>query len=277
MPNINQHDPQGMCDVQAAIAAGAALGDPRQPVDETGAGVFTVLPNTYRIESLENYLPRPLRIDQKVVLHDADSFIAYVNGFKLPGPSRIFFDVGQEQFNAIIDYHEIETPSWCDHTAVFKPRKSVEFETWMATNRKAMTQVDFARFLEENLPDVVEPESAVLLQVALTFEAKKSVEFASGVRLNNGQIQFQYDEVVRGTAQKGTIEVPEQFVLGISIHVNGPAYRIPVRFRWRLQEGKVSFWYEVIRPHRFVEDALKEIRERVAKETGIDLLAGVAE
>ena len=89
MPNINQPDPQAMCDVQAAIAAGAALGDPRQPVDETGAGVFTVLPNTYRIESLENYLPRPLRIDQKVVLHDADSFIAYVNGFKLPGPISV--------------------------------------------------------------------------------------------------------------------------------------------------------------------------------------------
>ena len=184
MPNNLQPDPQGMGDIQAAIAAGAALGDPRQPVAEPGAGVFTVLPNTYRIESLENYLPRPLRIDQKVILHDADSFIAYVNDFRLAGPSRIFFDVGQEQFNAIIDYHEIQTPSWCDHTAVFKPRKSVEFETWMATNRKAMTQVDFARFLEENLPDVVEPESAVLLQVALTFEAKKSVEFASGVRLN---------------------------------------------------------------------------------------------
>ena len=133
-----------------------------------------------------------------------------------------------------------------------------------------MTQVDFARFLEENMPDVVEPNSAELLQVALTFEAKKSVEFSSGVRLNNGQIQFQYDEVVRGTAQKGTIEIPEQFVLGIAIHVNGPAYRIPVRLRWRLQEGKVVFWYEVVRPHRFIEDALKEIRERIGDETAID-------
>ena len=140
-----------------------------------------------------------------------------------------------------------------------------------------MTQVDFARFLEENMPDVVEPNSAELLQVALTFEAKKSVEFSSGVRLNNGQIQFQYDEVVRGTAQKGTIEIPEQFVLGIPIHVNGPAYRIPVRLRWRLQEGKVVFWYEIVRPHRFIEDALKEIRERVATETALPILAGVDE
>ena len=113
-----------------------------------------------------------------------------------------------------------------------------------------------------------------MLQVALTFEAKKSVEFSSGVRLANGQIQFQYDEVVRGTAQKGTIEIPEKFVLGVPIHVNGPAYRIEVRLRWRLQEGKVVFWYEVVRPHRYIEHALKEISQRIANETALPLLAG---
>ena len=113
--------------------------------------------------------------------------------------------------------------------------------------------------------------------MALTFEAKKSVEFSSGVRLNNGQIQFQYDEVVRGTAQRGTIEVPEHFVLGIPIHANGPAYRIPVRLRWRLQEGKVAFWYELVRPHRFIEDAVMEIRERIVNDTGIAVLSGIAQ
>jgi uncharacterized protein YfdQ (DUF2303 family) len=269
----NISDPQQIGDMQAAIAAGAALGDPRSPCVDEKAGVFTVVPKDYHVVDLEKFLPRPLRITESVHLYDTDSFIAYVNDFKLP-VSRIFFNTTEEEFVAVLDYHEVETAAWCGHTAIFKPRRSVEFETWMATNRKQMTQVDFARFLEENLPDIVEPNSAELLQVALTFEAKKSVEFASGVRLNNGQIQFQYDEVVRGTAQKGTIEIPEKFVLGIAIHVNGPAYRIDVRLRWRLQEGKVIFWYEVVRPHRFIEHALKEIRERVATETAVALLVG---
>ncbi len=269
----NQTDPSQIGDTQAAIAAGAALGDPRSPVADEKAGVFTVVPKDYRIDDLEKFLPRPLRINEAVTLHDTDSFIAYVNNFKLP-VSLIFFDTIEEEFLAVLDYHEVETASWCGHTATFKPRRSVEFETWMGTNRKQMTQVDFARFLEENMPDVVEPSSADLLQVALTFEAKKSVEFASGVRLANGQIQFAYDEIVRGTAQKGTIEIPEQFVIGVPIHINGPAYRIPVRLRWRLQEGKVIFWYEILRPHRFIEDALKEIRERVGVETSTTILAG---
>jgi uncharacterized protein YfdQ (DUF2303 family) len=270
-------EPGYIGDVQTAIAAGAAIGDPRSPVAEPGAGVFAVVPKDYAIESLEDYLPRPLRIEQNLMLHDADSFIAYLNEYSTQGVSHVFFNVEDEAFLAILDYHEKkDTAGWCEHMATFKTRRSVEFQTWMNQNRKQMTQVDFARFLEENLPDIVEPASADLLEVALTFEAKKSVEFSSGVRLANGQIQFQYDEVVRGTAQKGSIEIPEQFVLGIAIHVGGPAYRVPVRLRWRLQEGKVVFWYEVVRPHRFIEDALKEIRERVAKETAIPILAGVA-
>ena len=263
----NTNEPHGMSDMQAAIAAGAALGDPRTPAVDEKAGTFAVVPKEYGIKSLE----------ESVLLYDTDSFIGYVNGFKLPGLSRIFFNSEQEQFVAVLDYHETETPGWCDHTATFRPRRSVEFETWMGANRKQMTQVDFARFLEENMPDVVEPNSAELLQVALTFEAKKTVDFSSGVRLNNGQIQFQFDEVVRGASQKGTIEIPEQFVLGIPIHMNGPAYRIPVRLRWRLQEAKLIFWYEIVRPHRFIEDALKEIRERVSKETAVPLLAGSIE
>jgi len=266
--------PAQIGDVQSAIAAGAALGEPRSvPADCSNAGVFTVVPKDYKVEDLESFLPRPLRIEQDVTLQDADSFIAYAKEF-MTGATLIFFDVEAEVFRAAFDYHELDKPSWNEHSASFKPRRSVEFETWMAANRKQMTQVDFARFLEENLPDIVEPPAAELLQVALTFEAKKSVEFSSGVRLANGQIQFQYDEVVRGTAQKGTIEIPEKFVLGVPIHVNGPAYRIEVRLRWRLQEGKVVFWYEVVRPHRYVEHALKEISQRIANETALPLLAG---
>lgn len=280
MPSNYQEGPKTIGDVQAAIAAGAALGEPRTiPQTPPARAVYTVVPEGYQIRSLEPYLPSPSRVKQQAELHDADSFIAYVKEFGRSGVSHVFFDAGKESFTAVLDYHQADEgwlwPGWCEHVARFVTRRAIEFTTWIEQNRKQMTQVDCARFLEENLPDVVEPEGATLLAIALTFEAKKDVEFSSGIRLQNGQIQFQYNEVVRGAAQKGTLEVPEQFVLGIPIHVGGPAYRIPVRFRWRLQEGKAAFWYEIVRPHRFVADALKEIREKIAAGSGIPVLAGV--
>jgi uncharacterized protein YfdQ (DUF2303 family) len=277
MPSNDQQD-NIIGDVQSAIAAGAALSEPRAvPESPTPTGLYTVVPEGYTLESLEDFLPRPLRVRQAVLLHDAESFIAYVKEFGDHETSRIFFDQDRETFAVIIDYHGGNgQPAWCGHTGSFTARRSVEFTTWLNQNRKQMNQVDFARFIEENLPDVVEPAGATLLEIALTFEAKKDVEFASGVRLNNGQVQFTYNEVVRGTAQKGTIEIPEKFVLGIPIHIGGPAYRIDVRLRWRLHEGRAMFAYELVRPHRYVEDALKEIRERIGRETGLEALAGVA-
>ena len=278
--NTDTHEPARKGDVESALAAGAAIGNAQSPFAERaaeGTASYAVVPKGYELKSLEEFLPRPLRVRQEVALQDTDSFIAYVNDFKTVDVTRVFFNSEAEEFTAVLDYHDnTDEASWCGHKADFKPRRSVEFTAWMASNRKQMTQVDFARFLEENMPDIVEPASAELLQVALTFEAKKSAEFASGVRLANGQIQLTYNEEIRGTVQtqKGTIEVPETFVLGVSIHVNGPAYRIPVRLRWRLQEGKVSFWYEIVRPTRFIDDALREILLRVATDTGIVVLAG---
>ncbi len=277
MSKCNESETPKRNEVQAAIAAGAAISNPRtcSVPDPFQSAPFAVVPRDYDIESLERYLPQPLRVIQNVQLDDAQSFIDYLKQFGAP-ETRCFFNAERETFVAVIDYHA-DAPGWCDHVASFTAKRSEEFKTWMNLNRKQMTQVDFARFLEENMPDVVEPNSADLLAVALTFEAKKSVEFSSGVRLANGQIQFQYDEVVRGAAQKGTIEIPELFTLGIPIHVNGPAYRIPVRLRWRLQEGKVAFWYEIVRPHRFIEDALREVRQQIADSVSLPILAGVAE
>src|ERR1051326_8720011 len=182
--NFNEQ-PKG--DVQTAIEAGMALGQPQTVLtNEDGSGAYVIVPEDCKVEDLEQFQARPRRIDQRVELQDTDSLIAYVKEFR-DQFTHIFFSVEGEEFTAIFDYHEFDPPrpNWCNHTASFKPRRSVEFTTWMNQNRKQMTQVDFARFLEDNMPDIPEPPSAHLLAVALTFEAKKSVEFSSGVRLAN--------------------------------------------------------------------------------------------
>ncbi|MCW5981971.1 MAG: DUF2303 family protein [Bryobacteraceae bacterium] len=259
--------------VEAALAAGAAHGEPRQ----AGSGLYAVVPDGYRLKSLEEFRERPARVRQQIQLNEADSFIAYVESFLDRDATRIFFDQERETFAAILDYHAGGQPGWCEHQAHYACRRSEEFKTWLGSNKTARSQVEFARFLEDNLPDIVEPPGAVLLEIALTLEAKKEVNFSSGVRLATGQIQFTYDEIVRGNSSTSTLEVPEQFVLGIPIHEGGPAYRIPARLRWRLKDGQAAFWYEIVRPHRFIQDALDEIRRRIEETTGIAILAGAAQ
>lgn len=260
-------------DVQSALSAGMMLGDPREVPP---GSVFTVVPRDAKLESLEQFHERPYRIRRQLRMFDCDSFIEYVNAFSDRAKTRIFFDAEKETFTAILDYHETGTPNWCDHIAAFACRRTVEFATWMGKNKAAMPQVEFAHFIEDNLPDIVEPPGATLLEIAKTLEAKKEVNFSSGIRLENGQVQFLYEEILRGSAAKNTLEIPEQFVLGVAIFEGGPAYRIPVRLRYRIHEQKLVFGYDIVRPHRFLQDALRETRDRIAEKTGLAVLAGAA-
>lgn len=266
-------------DVQAAISAGAAIAEPRTIESK---GMYAVVPEGWNLESLEEFQDTPARVREKLQVHDAQSFIDYINAFDVGATTVVFFDQEKERFAAVLDYHKPSNdpvappaPAWCDHVVSFTCRRTVEFQTWMSANRKQMSQVEFARFLEENLPDVVEPEGARLLEIALTLEAKQDASYSSGVRLQSGAIQFTYDEEVRATSQKGSVEIPEQFVLGIAIHENGPAYRIPVRLRYRLHDGKLVLWYEIVRPHRFLRDALNAIRDEITAKTPAQVYAGI--
>ena len=90
--NVVQPEPQRIGSIQAAIAAGAALGDPRSPVVDEKAGVFAVVPKEYKVEDLERFLPRPLRIKESVP-DGIDYFGSTVGGYCLGqvlelGPQR---------------------------------------------------------------------------------------------------------------------------------------------------------------------------------------------
>ena len=88
--NNDTHEPARKGDVESALAAGAAIGNAQSPFAERaaeGTAAYTVVPKGYELKSLEEFLPRPLRIRQEVALQDTDSFIAYVNDF-LPDAQR---------------------------------------------------------------------------------------------------------------------------------------------------------------------------------------------
>jgi hypothetical protein len=117
MPQFN--DSVHIGDNQAAIAVGAAIGDPRIVVP-TNEGVYAVVPKDYEIQNLEGYLPKPLRIRQHVTFHDTNSFIEYLKAYATQTATRLFFATEGEAFEAVIDYHVTgDTPGWCAHIASF--------------------------------------------------------------------------------------------------------------------------------------------------------------
>jgi len=256
----------------AAFEHGAAVHD----IHSDGMTVpFAILPDAYAPKSLEDLLLTPTRIRAKVALTDEASFQTYVDQFKTEN-TRIFAKRTENSFTAVIDYHGGEDePSWCTHTAKLTLELSIEWRTWMSKNNQPMKQVDFAEFLEDNLADIAEPESATIMESATKLEAKKSVAFKSGINLDNGAVQFEFAEEINGTATKGHLKVPTKFTLGLSPFVGGPLIKVPARLRYRISgEGLLTFTYIIERPHKVIEFAFDNVLDSVATGTQIRPLLG---
>jgi len=260
---------------QAVLDAGAGLS--AMKAAELGnlnnSFPYVLLPAGYRYEGKEEILPAPIRKRGGTTLHDAASFIAVVNDQKGEA-TRLYSTINPPTFTAIFN-DVAAAPGWRDHTAKYNAPLSPEWKTWNASSGKGQNQADFAQFIETNLPDIAEPAGAVVLEVARTLEAKKKVNFASSVRLSDGSTQFTYEEDVQGSAQKGQMQVPEVFVLAIPVFENGDLWKVEAQLRYRIADGgKLTIWYELVRPHKVIETAVKELRATIATETGLPVLVG---
>ncbi|HWL29593.1 MAG TPA: DUF2303 family protein [Burkholderiaceae bacterium] len=248
----------------AILHAGAALGVVRT-VDNRP---FVIVPKGYEIANLQYMMDKPARNKRNALLGDEQSFIAFVNRQKTEN-TDLYYGVNPPRFKAIFNGSRAGAPDWEDDTATFQCECSPSWLEWESHDREPMNQEAFSLFIERNLPDIIEPEAASLLEIVTTLQAKKKVNFVSGLRLSNGANQFTYEEQIDGSAAKGNLQIPESIFLGMPVFVNGVHYRVEAKFRYRIHDGRLSMWYELVRPHVIVEDAVSELREKIAKEAGI--------
>jgi len=234
---------------------------------------YVVAPEGYAVENLERMLETPMRKRGKVHMNDAASFNAYVNAEATPA-TRLYGQLNPPAFCAVFNDHASE-PGWGDYGVSYDCPLSIEWKTWTANSGKTMTQEAFAQFIENNLPDIAMPPAADMLEISRSLEAKKKVNFASGVRLSNGQNELVYEEQVSGTAAKGKLNVPEAFTIGIPVLEGGERYAVTARLRYRIQEGgKLSMWFELVRPHKIVEDAASAVWKAIEEGTGKRIFNG---
>lgn len=262
-----------MIDVKQLIETGMQLANVRKDHD----GIpFIVTPKDTTMQSLEALLPAPTAIRSTVILDDVLSFARYVNEFKNEN-TKIFAQQSDltATFRAVIDYSGKDNPSWCNHKATYACPQSKEWKAWNFHNGTKLSQKDFAEFLEDNLIDIVNPSGAEVLEVAKSLVSKNTVNFKSGIRLDNGNEQLVYEETSEAKAgAKGELEIPTGFTLGIAPFKGGPSYRIEARLKYRIDSGRLLFFYELIKPHCVIADACAEIIAKINLETGIAPLAG---
>lgn len=225
---------------------------------------------------------RPPHVRTNLVFPDLVSFNRYVSDFRKP-ETRIFSRQGSDRcVVAVMDYHGSsltsqvtgELANWCQHRAVFEPRKAERFKRWESAHKKAMTQTEFALFLEDNLREIAEPPGADLLAIINEFSIEGSLQFSRAQRLENGSVTLSYRNEQNASARGMT--VPTRFKLNVPVFEGeGPA-AIYARLRYRLDgQGGLKLWFE-LEDLDAIQDALwGEVLNRVAVGTGIVPLVGM--
>ena len=222
-------------------------------------------------------LEKPRRKLASVRLDDADSFIEYVKRHGSLTDSTIWcvasYKAGKVNFLGILNDHGEDEgkTGWRDHRATFSPEFSEEWVRWVGKNKQTFSQTEFATFIEDNLKDITsvdgQPTGAQMLEMAITFEANQDMRFKSAIRLQSGGVQmnFAQDDDAQ-TIQK--MQVFDRFSVGFPVFWNGDAYRIDARLRYRVRDGKLTFWFELIRQDKVLESATQTLIEKIREKTG---------
>lgn len=238
----------------------------------TGSVPFVIVPEGCSVHQFNDVLARPLHLKQNVKLNTAKDFIAYVDRFA-DRNTIVFVNVLAGQVKAILDYHEVElkhesgtdaVPRHCHHVANFMVEKTPEFQKIENNSGKKFSQTEFALFIEDVMPYINQPDAAVLHEIVQTLNAKTNVDFKSGVRTDNGQVQLQYNETIEARAGvAGNLTIPEQIVFGIQVHRGGDHYALPARFRYRIKDGVITFWYDLDQLEKAIEKSMEDTVEYI--------------
>lgn len=268
--------------LSAALAAGAALGKPFTNPSKDGKP-FTLIPEGWKLSDLpELDLPkRPVGI---VKLRDATSFIKFFQDHALPR-TRVYAQLDPARFLAVFDefFDKVDVgpemadqSDWRQFRAEFAVPASREWSTWHAINRKDLGQLSFAEFLQDNLPDVVQPDGATLLEMCLNFEAMQGGKVVAVQRLQDGSQNLQFQAEANAS---GSVKLPPEITLSIPVFENDEPVQLQARLRYRIKrdDGTITFRIELVRSHKVLEEAFRRTWARIEREAGAVILLGTPE
>lgn len=278
--DITASDTQAIIDLANAIRPAELISQ----TQESHIKNYALPPGWTRASFDEEFLlPVPARKKGTIRLDEEISFIEYINRHKLTDLTTIYcqadYRKSEVDFDCVINDHEgfRDGQQWRDHRALYKPVFSEEWKRWSGGNKLLHSQVEFAQFVEENLDDIAAvegmPSGADLYKMAVSFEANQDKRFKSSIRLQSGGVQLNFieDDDAQTLEQ---MKMFEKIAIGIPVFWNGDAYQITARLRYRVTQGVLKFWYELIRPDRVIEDATKTMIQKIKSETGVPLYFG---
>ncbi len=254
----------------ARVLPAAAIIYPTEPTP--GDTIHVAVPHGYVLQNFdtESQCDNPRRAMALATFSDAASFLAYVKRHAIDSTAAwCSFDpqTFALSFTAVIDEHGPDAAGWRAHRAQFTPDMSAEWKAWKGKHATPMAQVAFAEFLQEHEDDITSdsqsmPTSLQMHAMATDFVANEERTLKSSVRLQSGGVRLTYvTDADKQTTE--TMQMFERFGIGIPVFHGGSAWAMTARLKYRTPGGKLSFFYELVRPDRTHAGAAAELIEQI--------------
>ena len=245
---------------------------------------------------LDEYLEQPERMKGTARHTTLSSFCDHVKRFA-DEHSAIFADDDPRnpRLLAVLDYHAPDAPRWGEHRARYDFPVSEEWQAWTGV-RVGLGQRDFGEFLEERIGDVLEPANAgetvkafaeqlgctlatpsQLMGLARGLSLRVNAKVTQAMNLSTGEVQVAFEETHQDKDNKGPLKVPGGLAVGIPVFRGGDGYKLPVRLRYRVRNGEITWLLSVHRADRAFTDAFERACDEAAAATGLPLFRGTPE
>jgi uncharacterized protein YfdQ (DUF2303 family) len=214
----------------------------------------------------EEYRTTPARKRGTTTVRDAASFGEFWQ--KHAGEhSEVYADADKLSVTAVLNADSPDVADWGDHRLRLELRETDAWKQWARLDGQLVGQEQFAEFVEDHLPEILEPAAAEMLEIAQSIQGTVKAEFASGTRLATGQRQLAYTETVQTKAgQKGNLVIPETFVVGLVPFEGSDGYRITARLRYRIEGNGLKLGYKLDRPQDVRRKAFDDVVAAIAEE-----------
>lgn len=219
---------------------------------------------------------KPDTIRQVVTLQTADSLIAYVERFKTPN-TVLFADIDTDTIVAAIDYHGQTAADLVLHKSVLTLPRSLAWQRWDEIDGELLSQLEFARFIDEYTAHFISPKPADLLELVNNIQAIEKVDFRAKTKINSDNVDFDIAASTEAFAhvQGEKLTIPTHFVISIPVYFGEERREIDVRLRWKKSQSEgLQLGVMILAKEETRQEEFKAVVNKVAAATNLTSIYG---
>ena len=291
---------------QASITETEALAkilhdNARSRVIEHDGNEFLVAPQNAKVHDLKAlvapYQDRPDRRKGVYHLSRTQSLIDFANRYKaeetyIKASGKVDGNTLEAKAVVVFNPH----PAGADHklaghedfSAIYNFPVSKELTGWLAQNAKGMGQADFAAFIEDHIVDMIDPQfhelerdlekvlagkgadPITMLELSRGLEVRVNEQVKNQGRLQSGEQVLTFS-IEHAGADGQPLRIPSWFIINVPVFEGDAPHNIPVRLRYRVKEGRGTWFYELFRMEKVFDFAFNASLERIKGETNLPL------